>query len=366
MCYIQAGHNQDEIKSQWTRWGPTNWKIYHRSSPPRVSVLSPTKGSPAWRSGDRRRWLERIQLWRSVGFDCRNATLGGYRVSYTWGLREKKQWPPKRLGQTYLLGLEGLLWRQGAAVAHCRDKDTGCDSSREHLLVWALLDAPLFSPRSHPTASARTPQANQPTEQEHSPTQQQTACLKSWENSCPIKTVPDTALPTRGTRPSSTHLWASTSSSHQEACISLLDSCTCQGQRAEARTTTLQPEELSESRTKWDTPEEQLGEVETGNLPQREFRVMIVKMSQDLRRGMEAQIRKIQEISNKDLEDLKNKDEQYNNWDEKYTRRNQWQNIWGRRINELEDRMVEITAMDQNNEEKNEQKWGQYKRSWEH
>ena len=58
---------------------------------------------------------------------------------------------------------------------------------------------------------------------------------------------------------------------------------------------------------------EELIEVETGNLPQREFRVMIVKMSQDLRRGMEAQIRKIQEISNKDLEDLKNKDEQYNN-----------------------------------------------------
>ena len=48
------------------------------------------------------------------------------------------------------------------------------------------------------------------------------------------------ALPTRGTRPSSTHLWASTSFSHQEACISLLDSCTWQGQTAEARTTTLQ------------------------------------------------------------------------------------------------------------------------------
>ena len=73
---------------------------------------------------------------------------------------------------------------------------------------------------------------------------------------------------------------------------------------------------ITESQTKWNTPEERLGEVETGNLPQREFRVMIVKMSQDLRRGMEAQIRKIQEISNKDLEDLKNKDEQYNNWDE--------------------------------------------------
>ena len=120
---------------------------------------------------------------------------------------------------------------------------------------------------------------------------------------------------------------------------------------------------VTESQTKWDTPEEQLGEVETGNLPQREFRGMIVKMSQDLRRGMEAQIRNIQEISNKDLGDLKNKDE-HNNWDEKYTRRNQWQNIWGRRINELEDRTVEIAAADQNNEEKNEEKWGQLRDLW--
>lgn len=152
----------------WIGWGPTNWKIYPRSSPPRVSVLSPTKGSPAWRSGDRRRWLQRLQLWRPVGFDCRNSTLGGYRVSYTWGLREKKQWSHKRLGQTYLLGLAGLLWGQ---LWLTRDKDTGCDSAREYLLVWALLDAPIFSPRPHPTASARTPQANQPIGQEHSSTQ---------------------------------------------------------------------------------------------------------------------------------------------------------------------------------------------------
>ena len=304
MCYIQAGHNQDEIKSQWTRWGPTNWKIYHRSSPPRVSVLSPTKGSPAWRSGDRRRWLERIQLWRSVGFDCRNATLGGYRVSYTWGLREKKQWPPKRLGQTYLLGLEGLLWRQGAAVAHCRDKDTGCDSSREHLLVWALLDAPLFSPRSHPTASARTPQANQPTEQEHSPTQQQTACLKSWENSCPIKTVPDTALPTRGTELISTHQWAKISPSHLEACTSLLNSLIYQEANSRSKKSynpaaCWMEAAITENQTEWQRtmsqmneqgkmPGQKLLEGEIGNLPEKEFWVMIEKIIQDLRRRMEA------------------------------------------------------------------------------
>ena len=36
------------------------------------------------------------------------------------------------------------------------------------------------------------------------------------------------------------------------------------------------------------TPEEQLNEVELGNLPEKEFRIMIVKMIQDLRKRMES------------------------------------------------------------------------------
>ena len=55
------------------------------------------------------------------------------------------------------------------------------------------------------------------------------------------------------------------------------------------------------------TPEKQLNEVEIGNLPQREFRIMIVKMIEDLRKRMEAKIEKMQEMFNKDLEELKNK-----------------------------------------------------------
>ena len=35
------------------------------------------------------------------------------------------------------------------------------------------------------------------------------------------------------------------------------------------------------------TPEKQLNEVEIGNLPEKEFRIMIVKMIQDLRKRME-------------------------------------------------------------------------------
>ena len=54
-------------------------------------------------------------------------------------------------------------------------------------------------------------------------------------------------------------------------------------------------------------PEKQLNEVEIGNLPEKEFRIMTVKMIQDLRKRMEAKIEKMQEMFTKDLEELKNK-----------------------------------------------------------
>ena len=57
------------------------------------------------------------------------------------------------------------------------------------------------------------------------------------------------------------------------------------------------------------TPEKQLNEVEIGKLPEKEFRIMIVKMIQDLRKTME----KIQEMFTKDLEELKNKQTEMKN-----------------------------------------------------
>ena len=60
----------------------------------------------------------------------------------------------------------------------------------------------------------------------------------------PLNTPWDTALFTRGTRHSSTHQWAGTSPSHQEACTSLQNILTHWGQTPEAKgTTTLQPRE---------------------------------------------------------------------------------------------------------------------------
>ena len=48
-----------------------------------------------------------------------------------------------------------------------------------------------------------------------------------------------------------------------------------------------------------ETPEKQINEVEIGNLPEKEFRIIIVKMIQDLGKRMEAKIEKMQEIFNK-------------------------------------------------------------------
>ena len=60
----------------------------------------------------------------------------------------------------------------------------------------------------------------------------------------PIYIPLDTSLSTRGTRPSSTHQWAGTSSSHQEACTRPWTNLTHKGQTPEVRRSTiLQPEE---------------------------------------------------------------------------------------------------------------------------
>ena len=50
------------------------------------------------------------------------------------------------------------------------------------------------------------------------------------------------------------------------------------------------------------TPEKQLNEVEIGKLSGKEFRIMIMKMMQDLKKTTE----KMQEMLTKDLQELKN------------------------------------------------------------
>ena len=52
---------------------------------------------------------------------------------------------------------------------------------------------------------------------------------------------------------------------------------------------------------------EKLSEVETGNLPEKEFTVTVVEMTRDIGKRMEIQTKKTEEMFNKELEDLKNK-----------------------------------------------------------
>ena len=83
--------------------------------------------------------------------------------------------------------------------------------------------------------------------------------------------------------------------------------------------------------------------MDIGNLPEKEFRIMIMKMIQNLRNRIEAYIEKMQEMFIKDLKELKNK--QMNNT---------LQGINSRiteaeeQINVLEDRKLKITAVEQN------------------
>lgn len=67
---------------------------------------------------------------------------------------------------------------------------------------------------------------------------------------------------------------------------------------------------------------------------------------------MEAQIKKMKETFNKDTEELTNRDEQYNNQNEKHTRGiNSRVTEAEERISDLRIKMVDITAMEQNKNE---------------
>ena len=104
--------------------------------------------------------------------------------------------------------------------------------------------------------------------------------------------------------------------------------------------------------------------MEIGNLPEKEFKIMIVKMIQDLGKRMEAKIEKMQEMFNEDLEELKNKhlEELENKQTEMNNTITEMKNTLERinsriteaeeQISDLEDRMVEFTAVEQNKEKR--------------
>jgi len=87
------------------------------------------------------------------------------------------------------------------------------------------------------------------------------------------------------------------------------------------------------------TPEKQLNEVEIGNTPEKEFKIVIVKMIQDPGERIEAKNEKMLEMITKDLEELKNKQTGMNNTLEGIHNRITEAEEW---INDLEDRMVKL------------------------
>ena len=99
-------------------------------------------------------------------------------------------------------------------------------------------------------------------------------------------------------------------------------------------------------------PPGQTNEEEIGSLPEKEFRVMTVKIIQNLGTTME----KIQETFNKDLEELKSKQTMMKNTiseikntlegiNSTITEAEKW-------ISDLEDKIVEITTAEQNTDKR--------------
>ena len=99
-------------------------------------------------------------------------------------------------------------------------------------------------------------------------------------------------------------------------------------------------------------PPDQTNEEEIGSLPEKEFRIMIVNMIQNLGNRME----KVQETFNKDLEELKSKQTMMNNTINEI--KNSLEGINSRiteaekRRSDPEDKIVKITTVEQNKEKR--------------
>jgi len=111
-------------------------------------------------------------------------------------------------------------------------------------------------------------------------------------------------------------------------------------------------------------PPNQTKEEEIGSLPEKEFRIMIVKMIQNLEKkvklqmySLETRIENMQDMFNKDLEEIKKSQSIMNNAINEI--KNTLEGTNSRiteaedRISEVEDRMVEINEAERKKERKN-------------
>ena len=118
MCNTNKSH---------TQWGgdPQTGKEYHRGSPTKVKVPGPRSGSPNWRApglasgGGGAPWAFNFEGQRGLIVETPQdwgkqilLSEGAHSLMSTRTQR-KKQWLHRSEGQTYLLGLEGFLGKQG-------------------------------------------------------------------------------------------------------------------------------------------------------------------------------------------------------------------------------------------------------------
>ena len=125
----KEGHNHDKIKSH-THWVsdpqlennnttavlPLLWRFGTPYQAPQTG--DPTKGLGIPRDSDPEgQWDLIIRLPQDWG--NRSSSLERHRQNQsTQRLRGKEQWLHRKLNQSYLLVLEGLLWRSGLSGAH--------------------------------------------------------------------------------------------------------------------------------------------------------------------------------------------------------------------------------------------------------
>ena len=146
----------------------------HRRESSEPHIRLPSLGVWQWEEE-----LQRIWLWRWVGFDCRNSTkLGETETQFLKGAHSVLCTPRHREKSSDLISnwvrFTCWCWRVffggggwGAAVAHCVDENAGGSGSKECSWGWASLQTTIFSPGPHPTQqpvgiSPGKPQAKQP------------------------------------------------------------------------------------------------------------------------------------------------------------------------------------------------------------
>ena len=117
----------------------TGEQLYQRCSRTAAKVLRPTIDFPAWRSGEVLRTCRGFEYRNSIGLG--KQTLGGHsKTLCAPEPKRKKQWPHKRLSQTYLWMFWSLWGRRAWTVACCgvRGTDYNSPGSRA-VLAYVLL-----------------------------------------------------------------------------------------------------------------------------------------------------------------------------------------------------------------------------------